>query len=461
MGIKVTTSDSNPQDTVYWLVGMGLQSDNYTGVTVQSQLPDEIIFDRSYIHGSNVASIQHGINANTQAFAIVDSYCDEIVDSSADAQCVTAYNGVGPFLVQNNFLEATGENIMFGGGDPAIANLVPSDITIVGNLIQKNVAWRGVVTDVKNLFELKNAQRVLLDGNVLQYTWAAAQHEALIIRSVNQSGTCSWCVVQDVTITHNLIQHAPEGIVMSPLQGPESTNPAVPLQRVKVQNNIFSDISQATWGNYGWIFDMSAFNGTDGPYMHDITLDHNTSFVDPLADANNSAFMYINCQCNAGDQIDSMALTNNLTDYGHGGLNSQGPMDGWGGGSGTGAWKAYVTGTATWNDMVFLMAAGTPIGTYPSGTSWNTIGGTGFTSVTGTDPVISGNLQLTSSSPYHNGGTDGKDIGVWDWACLNNDTAAALAGTFVPGSSGCALTASLPSGNLLPQAPTALSVLVH
>ena len=64
---------------------------------------------------------------------------------------------------------------MFGGADPAIANLVPSDITIIGNLFQKNTAWRGVISDVKNLFECKNAQRALIDGNVLQYTWAAGR----------------------------------------------------------------------------------------------------------------------------------------------------------------------------------------------------------------------------------------------------------------------------------------------
>ena len=42
-------------------------------------------------------------------------------------------NGSGPFLIQNNYLEGAGENVIFGGGDPSIANLVPSDIQILGN----------------------------------------------------------------------------------------------------------------------------------------------------------------------------------------------------------------------------------------------------------------------------------------------------------------------------------------
>jgi hypothetical protein len=53
---------------------------------------------------------------------------------------------------------------MFGGGDPAIPNLVPSDIEIRRNYFSKPLSWRvgdpsytGVTWLVKNLLELKNA----------------------------------------------------------------------------------------------------------------------------------------------------------------------------------------------------------------------------------------------------------------------------------------------------------------
>jgi hypothetical protein len=403
------------------------------GATSASQLPSYIIFDRDYIYGSSVTPITHGIYADGAYVGIVDSYCDEIVDSANDAQCIVSTNGTGPFLIQNNFLQSTGENIMFGGADPTISNLVPSDITIVGNLIQKNVAaWRATIVDVKNLFELKNAQRVLLDGNVLQYTWYAAQREAIIIRSVNQSGSCTWCVVQDVTITHNLIQHAPEGIVMAPIQGPQSTNPSPPLQAVLVRNNVFNDISRTNWGAFGWVFELSAATASSqyGPPMHDITIDHNTSFIDPASAGTGSAFAQIDCQCETGDEILNMQVTNNLSDYGASGFSGQNT------GSGAIAWTTYILGTAVYNDMAFLTPSGTSSGTYPTGTFWNTLSGVGFTSYSGTDPNLSGNFQLTTSSPYHNAGTDGKDIGVWDWACYNYDTTAAQAGNFVP-TAGC------------------------
>jgi hypothetical protein len=56
-----------------------------------------------------------------------------------------------------------------------------------------------------------------------------------------------------------------------------------------------------------------------------------------------------------------------------------------------------------------------------------------FTSVSGTDPNLTGNFQLLNSSPYHNAGTDGKDIGVWDWPTFNSKTTNVINGVWVPG----------------------------
>ena len=53
--------------------------------------------------------------------------------------------------------------------------MVPSDIKVLRNHIDKPLSWKGSVWDVKNLFELKNAQDVLIEGNVFAYNWLAAQ----------------------------------------------------------------------------------------------------------------------------------------------------------------------------------------------------------------------------------------------------------------------------------------------
>jgi hypothetical protein len=85
--------------------------------------------------------------------------------------------------------ERVRENIIFGGSDPEIAGLVPSDITVRGNLVTKDLAWKAIRFQVKNLFELKNARRVVVDGNVFEYSWTSGQEGSGIVITVrNQSG---------------------------------------------------------------------------------------------------------------------------------------------------------------------------------------------------------------------------------------------------------------------------------
>src|SRR5438105_12145069 len=97
---------------------------------------------------------------------------------------------------------------MFGGSDPKIANLVPSDIVISHNSFYKPPSWKGTWL-VKNLFELKNAQRVLVEGNIFDGSWVHGQTGyAILYKSVNQDGTCPWCVTQDVTTRYNIIRNA-------------------------------------------------------------------------------------------------------------------------------------------------------------------------------------------------------------------------------------------------------------
>ena len=59
-----------------------------------------------------------------------------------DTQAIGGWNGPGPYLIENNYLEAAGENVMFGGADPTIPNLVPSDITLRLNHLIKPRSWQ-------------------------------------------------------------------------------------------------------------------------------------------------------------------------------------------------------------------------------------------------------------------------------------------------------------------------------
>jgi hypothetical protein len=81
---------------------------------------------------------------------------------------------------------------------PGNSRVVPSDIMVRGNHLKKPLAWRTQNWRVKNLFELKNAQRVVIDGNLMGYNWLAAHTGYAVLFTVrNQNGTAPWSVVQD------------------------------------------------------------------------------------------------------------------------------------------------------------------------------------------------------------------------------------------------------------------------
>src|SRR5206468_132741 len=122
----------------------------------------------------------------------------------ADSQAIMGWNGPGPFKIVNNHLEGAGENVMFGGADPPIHSLVPSDIEIRQNHFFKPLSWRegdptyaGTPWTIKNLFELKNARRVLVEGNVFENIWRAAQDGfALQLTVRNQYGGAPWSTIE-------------------------------------------------------------------------------------------------------------------------------------------------------------------------------------------------------------------------------------------------------------------------
>src|SRR5260221_3900773 len=151
---------------------------------------------------------------NGREMAVINSRLIDFKEVGADSQAVAGWNGPGPFKIFNNQLEAAGENVMFGGADPSIDGLVPADIEVTRNFMTKPLGWRmdtpgfeGTAWTVKNLFELKNARRVLVDGNILEHNWAHAQNCFAILCIVrNQKGSAPWSVVENVTFANNVVR---------------------------------------------------------------------------------------------------------------------------------------------------------------------------------------------------------------------------------------------------------------
>ena len=79
----------------------------------------------------SAAAARGAASRSTRAHAaVIDSYFSDFKEVGADSQAIAGWNGPGPFRIANNYLEAAGENVMFGGADPAIPDLVPADIEI-------------------------------------------------------------------------------------------------------------------------------------------------------------------------------------------------------------------------------------------------------------------------------------------------------------------------------------------
>src|SRR4029079_8378638 len=132
------------------------------------------------------------------------------------------------------------ENILFGGSDPAIPDLVPSDITITHNYVTKQTAWRGSAWNIKNLLELKSAQRVVVDGNVFEYNWLAAQTGySILFTPRNQDGTAPWTIVQQIQFTNNIVRHVSSAIN---ILGADYIYPSLATNAITIRNNLFEDV---------------------------------------------------------------------------------------------------------------------------------------------------------------------------------------------------------------------------
>ena len=126
---------------------------------------------------------------------------------------------------------------------------MPSDITVRRNTLSKPAAWMGSPWSVKNIFELKNARRVLVEGNVLENVWKAGQAGfAVQITPRNQGGKAPWSTVEDVTFRYNVVRHAGSAINISGWDDLQASGQA---QRIQIANNVIYDVDGAALGRRG------------------------------------------------------------------------------------------------------------------------------------------------------------------------------------------------------------------
>jgi len=327
---------------------------------------------------------------------------------------VAGWNAPGPIEIANNFLEGSTENIMFGGADPTIANLVNSDIEIRQNHLFKPLSWdpgdpsyAGTEWQVKDLFELKNAQRVLMEGNILENNWAQAQDgHAVLFTPRNQEGSCSWCAVQNVTFRYNLVQHSGAGFNISGADAAspcgDGSGPSLPASNIQIAHVLMRDVNGDSEYLNGAGNLIQMLNGTDSCTLAppaNITINHLTGVQ--TGKTGNFGDNY------SSEPMPEVVIENSIFtegSYGWLGTNE---------GEGNGTFAAYFSSLVFTGNVQEGGSAG----------SYNKYSGNYFPSAwssvafTDTTDRMGGTYRLTActlqtSSPYQAAGTDGADLGA-------------------------------------------------
>jgi hypothetical protein len=474
-----------------------------------SAIPHNIVIDRVLIRGDRLQGQKRGIGLNGAHVTIINSYVSNCMTAGQDAQAIAGWAGPGPFLIENNYLEGAGDNVLFGGADPRIHGLVPSDITFRRNHLTKPVQWMdpiiptpanvsavaisggtmsagsygyrvvafrqvgmdnegrsnasqevvvtvpgggssvrvtwspvpdaagyrvygrspgnqnqywavtttsvtdtgsdgtsggvpwvGTFWTVKNIFELKNARRVLIEGNVMEHNWQAAQAGPAVLFTVrNQDGGCSWCEISDVTFQFNVLRHVSAAFN---ILGYDYTYPSRQTKDIRIRHNLVWDVS---WN--GGRGGNGAF-ALIGDEPANVTFDHNT-----IQHSGNVITVYGGSGSSLR-QVHGFVFTNNLAqhnDYGIFGADY---------GYGNSAINAYLPNSViTANTLAGGSGHLYPAGNFfPSVPQWEAE----------FEDYQRNDFRLKASSSYRNLGTDGKDLGA-DMNRVLTEASMALSGS--------------------------------
>jgi hypothetical protein len=413
----------------YRLIGLEITRALGTGYVGELITPamDEaashIVLDRLWVHGTTHEETGRGFYmAGITSAAVVDSFfsdfhCVARTGSCLDSQAVSGgggHNPAGPFKITNNFLEAAGENIIFGGG---AATITPSDIEIRQNYLYKPMIWmagqQGFIGGadgnpfiVKNHFELKNAQRVLFEGNIAENTWGgfsqAGYSLLLTPKSQAQGNTsvCPKCMVTDITIRYNKVSHAAAGMQIATVLS-DAGGAAAAGGHYSIHDVTFYDISATTYNGGGPLFLL--MNTWASNALNNVSINHITGLGDPNRPLLSVGdFTYL-------PKISGFTFTNNLV------LAGGTPIWSTGGGSTNCAHhdvpittiNACFASYSFVKNAIIAPPAAFPPSKWPAGNFFP-----GDAAAVQFNNVQQNDYLLLASSPYKQAGTDGKDLGA-------------------------------------------------
>jgi hypothetical protein len=197
---------------------------------------ENISFDRLLILGGPLGQ-RRAIMGNGRNISLTRSHIANIWRNGEESQGFCAWDGAGPYLIEDNFIEAASQAVMFGGaGSSAVAD-IPADILVQKNTFSKPESWRNTGKVVKNLFELKAAKRVKVLNNTMIGNWTDAQNGYAVLFTVrNDNGDAPWSVVEDVEFAYNTVT-SERGVNVL---GYDSYKPSGRATRINIHDNTFN-----------------------------------------------------------------------------------------------------------------------------------------------------------------------------------------------------------------------------
>ena len=124
-----------------------------------------------------------------------------------DAQAVFALNGPGPYILRDNYIEGSGENVLFGGATIRIKDCVPGNVE--HRRQHPREARRLARAEGRSQEQPGIQGRAAGDcrGQPIDGNWKDGQDGSpILLTPRNQYGDTPWVVVEDVTIRGNVVR---------------------------------------------------------------------------------------------------------------------------------------------------------------------------------------------------------------------------------------------------------------
>jgi hypothetical protein len=227
-------------------------------ITSAANLPENITFEKCAWRAVSGGSVQRGLVMNTKNIVVRQSHFSNIQSRVAESQTMSSWNSPGPFTIEDNYIEAAAIGVLFGGSVSAISGNIQSDITFRRNYVTRPIGLMSASPGwgIKNLFELKNAQRAEICGNIFENNWADGQSGFAIVFTVRANGDgAPWTTIADVRFEHNIVRHTGGAFNILGLDnqtvGCTGVCASTVMDDLVIHNNLIYDLDRQTYDPAG------------------------------------------------------------------------------------------------------------------------------------------------------------------------------------------------------------------